>query len=1473
MQQQGPFEAMEEGTQRHELKELFEKVDPKSLNRRFVDEEIQRMKKRSMIEPVEIARAILYLMDFPEKEWNLSEIVGSIRSNLEEINWREVYSCFLDLGLSVWKHESLYLIIDCWMHVSGANTMPYEIFFGRWKDEKAQVNFLRLIIEGDDKRLQLYSNVFFRRIVTPEESRNHRFKNVVGYESTFNCVELFECIGMLESVVLVELIARKSPEWCVMGLGYIQPMFLKIFDDLVLGFARGAPNSFVLHVLFKNHGSLMLQKAVMLQREGVAISKILDVFLENKMLPVVSELLEPVELCFDVIVLSSIRDHLNLTIWLSNNLTTRRDEFVKVLVKYLGMKVARPREAEKMFPLTAEIFGTFMRIVEQFLKILKPETVMMYNEFKQGLPQGLRMQKTRDMKIEEEASNFISQIINSQRGIESSICQIKEFLKEEGVNKELASKIFCALLENYSSLYKLPNSDLIAQLYGGLIKEEIFPKPYRRVAVEYTKGSLKYPENDREYSFGFKCLEVFLPQHPSVLGEIEEIESVRSNLVKKELVLIDSEIHPTIGFDDVMKLVFKERCKTNGGVGGIVDAMEERRRKAELGKEWMVGMMGEHDADEEQVVQAMMCEIGGKRRKGVERMFCEVAERMGNEFMMHFVKRALEVVKILLDYRCEGEIEISKVVGEVLGRMLLERNRIVTLEQFDFKRFVVKSVECRRILFGVTFVTSFLRQGRGGLVFRPMNPWMMGIFGLLSEVYSCTLRPVREEIRGLFEHFGVELSPKPFKSFGLRSKKYLAEYVVEEGDLVMRHVLFLALDLSVREISQPIIEKACSVAIRTGMELFKSTVVEKGSEYVLFRNMVVNLTRFLCFVSAQEPMKACISGNVSYFMKLCSLEFSTEKVFKIATENQEVCCELIQKAGVSRVNESINACYNELEYSTGRQQHVWFELLQDPGHIEKVVIKPVENGEYQEIKTHLVQLSKKIPYSKKNVIADEWHGLVGENREAVFSRIVRSIDECEDKDEECTRLCRYITGHLIKSGSKDDFLFECMEKMFKVSHKTQKEVIGWLIYSNDPRKFSVNLVSKFIEHNLINVVEYDQALSKIPSTEANLDFVISLLTSLITAEVHVCTVYDFICTLEMLAGHSDNGKVFDFFQRIGNFMMHIDGKGVPEYEEYVRISRFSAVPEQHLPEFMERVGYPESLDVRSAFKVSWDHFIRYNRIPTLYCYLKIDLLPVLVKGRLYECLKESLCVFVEAYRKRNYLFFKMYTRFVLKMLDEVEENGVSRSLVYSFLEVLYPSKVPAFTSFFVEIVNHRYVLRYFECEEGLWIAMEMLRCGVYSGRLAHRISQAMSFLKTAGWVRMYSSYLSYSCPPEYPHLKNLINASRDRVVAVENQNSFFRLRTALQNKTSVKLTDLGIGKNLWMYLIDNLNEMDEISMMAVESIKFMVERKMHAEEILTMLWIRIKAGDVPEALSACYNELQMLDSSRVFLRALESHGQ
>lgn len=1457
---------MDERTQKQELKHIIEHSDPREIDRDFMDKLLQEIKIKRAILPEEVARMILFLADFPDREWNLAEIVGSMKSNLEEINWRDVYSCFLDVNFNIWTLESLYLIIDCWVYISGIITVPYEIFFKRWKNERAQIYFLRLIIESDERRTQLYSNVFFNRIITLEESRNHRFKSPMTYESNFNCVELFQCIRMLESTPLIELIAKKSPEWCTVGLGFIQPTFSKVFEELLMSFAKGASNSFVFYVLFKNQPELMLQKACFLVKAAISISKVLDILLEQKMLPLVSELLEPAEFCLDIIVLSSVRDHLNLNIWLSNSLTSKRDAFARSLISYLNSKVCR--DAEKMFPLSVGVLSVFTTTIEQFLRTLRPETAAMYNEFKSNIPSGLKMQKNKDLRVEEEASNFISQIINSHRGIEGSISQIREFLAGDVFSRELASKIFSALLENYGSLYKLPNSDLVALFYGGLIKEGVLPRTHMKIAVEYVKGSLMYPENEREYSFGFKCLEVFLPSHPSFLSEIEEIETVKNSLIKSELILVDPVSHPVLGLGDIMRLQFKEEI-----------GAEDERKIAEIFESQgplllddrvivdLSGILMQSDISHDRVLQYIMRNLVS----GNNAVFASVVLSLGGDFFSHFVDEVLGFLRILLDHRSRDEIRFCKNLGVTLGLVTLAKNRVITLERFDFKKFVIKFVECRRILFGVTFISNFLKQGNLGLVFKPNNPWLTKIMGILEELHSCTLKPVRREIEMLFDHFSLTLSSRPLRSFTFKSKEYLAEYMIEDKDPITRHVISLALDLSVREISPPIVKKACAVAMQTGMVLFKYMVIEKGTEYVLFRNMVMNLMKSLCFISAQEPIKACISGNVSYFMKLCSLEFSTEQVYKVAMQNQDICCRLIQKAGMSRVNESISSCYDTLMFTTGKSRNIKSVLLESPEHVERINIKAIESGEYQEIKTHLIQLGRKVPCQIRNFVDEEWRGLLGDDREQAFKKILDSIEGSEEKDEECIRLCKYITGHLIKTGSKEGFLFECMEKIFKTSFKTQKEVLGWLIYSNDPRKFSVNLVSKFVEYSLINVAEYDQALSKMPMTEDNLEFIITLLTTLITTEVQICTVYDFICTLEMLAGHSDDNRVFDFFQKISGLMMHIEGTGASEYDEYVRNCRFTTVPEVFLPEFMMRVDYPSSLNIKAAFKVSWDHFIRHHKVPTAYCYLKIDPLPSLIKDRPFEPLKESLAVFLEAYRKRNYLFFKLYTRFIVKLLDVLEDTPKNRSLVYSLLEVLFPSKVPGFVSSFLEILNHRFVSKYFDSEDGVIIAIEVLRCSIHNQKLMYPVTRViLSFRRYPVYIRMYSSYLSYCCPQEYPHLKNFINCFRDKLVPVENQNSFFRLRTALQNRSPIRVTDLGIGKNLWLYLIDNLNDMNAISSTVIESIKFMIERKMYSEEIITVLWIRMKAGDAPEALVACYNEISSIEAYRGFLKSLEN---
>lgn len=1445
-----------------DLKEILEQLNPQEIDKDLISEILLRIKQKRQIEKKEIARMILFMADFPERNWNIKNIMEAIKINLEEINWRDVYSYFLEEDFNIWSLDSLYVIIDCWVCISGIITVPYEIFFKKWKNSRSQIYFIRLIIESDEKKTQLYSNVFFKRIVKLEETRNMRFKNILNYESTFNCVELFECIKSLDSNILIEQIAKKAPEWCLLGLSHVYPSFKRFFDELLINFMRGSSSNFVFYILFKNISKTILHKLPKYMANGISLSKILDIILEQKMLPLVSEELDPPNICMDIIILSSLRDHLNLGIWLNNMMVSKKDNFANLLISYIEFKVQGIAEIksdfdlnsklnniiiDKLFPLTIEIIVTFIKTIEIFQKQLNFDTINRLNHLKKQIPQIIKIKKGSDYNIDEQASSFISSIINSQMTIKEGVENIKEMQKGDNNMKELTFRIFSTLIENYTALYKLPNSDLLANFYGELIKNDIIPKPFLKVALSYLKESLRYPETDREFHFAFKCLESFIRKMPKFLNEIETIENVKNNLLKKELILVDENFYSRMKFTELFELCFKYNV-TSEHTTIINNLKNSKIVNSEILKQEEFGMILFKFVETEEIS-----------------VILKIADLMKNKF--DFVYTALRFIKVLLSFHMENEIEFVKKLGAILGNLTLARNKIVTLDKFDFKKFLIDSIECRRILFSVSFLCSILRQGKQGKIFIPQNPWLMRILDILSELYSCTLQNVRREIFEIFKFFNLPLTHTYATNFKSKTRDYLLEYSFQNensGFLKIdneniKHVISLAFDFSIREIFETIVENACEIALKTGMSLFKTIEVEKGNDFPLFRNLLINLTKSLCYVSSQEPLKACMSGNINYFLKLSGIELTPEEINFLVNNNQEKCCDLIERAGVSKINDLINENFKNTEVKYGINTDIGLEILENTTHVEKIHIKPIEQMDYQEVKSHLLQISRKKIENSLDFVSEEWHCLLGNNSEEEFNRIISFIIKSEDKDLECLKLCKYITGHLVKIGNQTNilenenfenqenslnFLFQCLKHVFKISHRTQKEVLSWLIYSSDPRRFSVKFVSKFIEYQLLNLVEYDQALAKSLNNEENIDFSINLLSNLLTEEVQICTVYDFIATLEALAGLSDNTKVYDFFQKISSLMMLFENLNSSEFEELVKNEKFNIFLDTKKSKLFK------SVNVKSAFKSSWEHFVRHHKVPTDYCFYKIDLLSKLCKNiNLY--IKDTLEVFIDAYRKRNYLFIKFISRFFTKLFDIIEDTNENIKTIYDIIHILKPSVCPFFTTGWLELIQHKFVIKLFDftmAEECLYILNQNENFIFPVTKIFEIIKDDKTFIKTHG------IYLSYLCKNKFVHLKNIFNRYRDNISYLENQNTYFKIRRLLQNNSFIAKEFFNTN-SIFIYLFDNLNDRNLVTVHASNALKTMINEKNNVNKLITLMWIYYNSGHVPAGLKNFYEEL------------------
>ena len=669
-------------------------------------------------------------------------------------------------------------------------------------------------------------------------------------------------------------------------------------------------------------------------------------------------------------------------------------------------------------------------------------------------------------------------------------------------------------------------------------------------------------------------------------------------------------------------------------------------------------------------------------------LYATYFEFLGKQFISLFLEKSFSALKSILSFKLERSFEhlFSKRLGSFVGKLTLARNRIFTLEVFDLKDFLCQCIERRKITFSVLFTVNFLREGKNGIIFVPKNPYLTSILAILSEMshFNAT---VKEEVDSVLLEFNVPLKSSRYNlKSNLTKTIYLANYSLESYDPLLRHVISLSIDFSVREICNAIIEKTCSVAIKSGLEVFSSMGVDKSQESVYFRNLLLNLVKSLSHISSHEPIRASISGNISYFLKNANLELETEKVYRIANDNLMHCCKLIERAAMSKILDEFSETYQRLQRKSHPVLSFHLPILQDSPVFDKIEVKPIEVSEFQDIKDTLVNISKKIPNKKINIVTKEWNSImkVIEDEETVYREIERValvIGSSEARDELAKSLCQSVVGYFLRCPEKKDVLFYILSRMFLVSFKTAKDVNSWLIYSEDERKFNVELVLGFVEYNLLNIIELDQYFAKKIFTEKYLRFGLAVLSRALLSEVRLCTPYDFISTIEALAkinGERYDDKIYGLLKNVSEMMtppealylnendeqaMHAehfssyDKKALLDLlDDYVKLKMFSVDEKGKIADIETRIrSYPIDAIAFPIIALSWDTFVRFHRTPSPFCHFKLDCLTSLLRSvdDFFVCLKIFSGLYLLSVNQRNYLYQRLFARFLSNVVDKM----------------------------------------------------------------------------------------------------------------------------------------------------------------------------------------------------------------------------
>ncbi|KAL6122053.1 general negative regulator of transcription subfamily 1 [Nucleospora cyclopteri] len=1366
---------------------------------------IKQIKNEREIEMDEIADLISFLADTNHRNWPLKEILEAISVVIEGINWRKIYEILLDGNKKIANLNYLKMTIDCWIIISGNVTVPYEIFFQKANElEKnapnATITFYKGIIDNSIGNIDLYSNIFFTNLIGAEQFKT-KYKRTIDIHSNLNCKELFMAIK--NNKELIFYIKEKSPEFCMLGaisiLGnsvfnenpgddFIYDVFYSLFNQ----FSEGSTNHFIVQILFEIYKEKIL---FLYQKSDISITKTLDILLEHKQLSFVTDNLEPYDFCYDLIVLCGRRDHLNLEFWVNNNI----DDYTK-FINYFYRRIVGISN-EKLFPFNSATILLVLRILDS-----KEGIINIPEEAKNKLL--IIKSKNSDACLpNDKATKFLSEIIQSNLKVEEALEKLNDFLKNE--DQTLAKKIFNLLIENYTGLYKLANSDMIAGFFGELIRKEIGMKPFIKLALNLIKTSLSVPKNDREYNFAFRIFECLYNDNPDEFMVLEAIENVRIGLVKKELIIVDEEPPSAIEF-----------CQFISHITGVnLSEVNNDKISDQIIREFStlnkIMYTSKASSPLESIsvcsvysVKTIMAVILYKLTTNVP-IYVGFALNQSDHFIDQICDFGFRALNQFLHFSFKGEKEFSSSLGQFLGKLILAENKPLITDAFDVNNFILKSVEYKRIGVCVNFVSNFIKEGVHGMIYVPKNPWLMDILDLLSELHSCTLFNIRQSIKDIFIIFKLPLNNKRavrvkgalssydffalHKFYANKNRKNLISDASNYGTpKIVSKVVSLALDFSTREVASKVTNSSilCSqnLVFHAYMSI-KDIPTVKDKKFQMFRNLLSNTVRMNTFIASYDLLKNSLYGNISHFLKLSLNSLPEEVIIEIINSNLNACIDVIEKATITTMKESVGDFFNKItdfsDDSLAAENSLnppdfteTLHFLSESHFSEKKSLRSIENNEYQEIRSFLIQLGRKIPIKKRNFIFDEFPSILGDKKFLNFKKMMLYLKEkSTTKDEDCMSLTKYLVGHALKRNCKDEFTFEFLYQIFAISNKTKKETVGWLIYSEDESK-NINLIKKFIEYDFIFIEEYDQALARFISKDKEissgyLNFAVTLLEDLILGNKSLCSVYNFIYTIESISKKSDiSVTAFEFLKKIEGHMLDFGvncEKNI--FDDFVLSLKFSTTNEELFNRFKSEYKI-DQFNFDAALKSCWNHFVLYHGN---YRFFKIDILPYLIKNNVFKYVYRCMEFLLQAYKKRMYLFNKFFCRFFIQlldtfMIDEDQKKLLSnKAVIMRILEILSPTAFPCFTAQFLEIVQHRFFDSISDGEL-FWISREFLEVLKYNEKYEKLFYDF--FVKKELFIKRFNSYLCFLCPNYCITLKNLFTA-REKCPTNASKNGYF----------------------------------------------------------------------------------------------------
>ncbi|KAJ5683312.1 CCR4-Not complex component N.t1.c1 C-terminal [Penicillium macrosclerotiorum] len=355
-----------------------------------------------------------------------------------------------------------------------------------------------------------------------------------------------------------------------------------------------------------------------------------------------------------------------------------------------------------------------------------------------------------------------------------------------------------------------------------------------------------------------------------------------------------------------------------------------------------------------------LVEERAKLQPNFQQLYLDLLERIGDKILWAEVLRETYVS---LSKLLNSEATLTsaterghlKNLGAWLGSLTIAQDKPIKHKNVYFKGLLLEGYDTQRLMVTIPFTCKVLVQATKSTVFKPPNPWLMDILGLLLELYHfaelklnlkfeievlCkdldldhkviepsviirdrtahgeeTMAPVTipDGLEQPFDDLGIptinqgirneRLSPAAIMSTLPSLDKILvlppsASSMVDAG--VLRQIVHTAVERAIAEIITPVVERSVTIAsISTVQLVSKDFAMEPDEEKVRHSAgiMVRQLAGSLALVTCKEPLKVSMTN----YIRMIQQDYSDQPmpeglILMCVNDNLDAACGIVEKA-------------------------------------------------------------------------------------------------------------------------------------------------------------------------------------------------------------------------------------------------------------------------------------------------------------------------------------------------------------------------------------------------------------------------------------------------------------------------------------------------------------------------------------------------------------------------------------------------